>query len=123
MACKINDSLDKKQILEYYLNSVPFGRQTYGIEAAAQAFFGKSVKKTAPADQRITVAEAMALVLMVKQPNPNPDDPKGQPGYDPTFSPEAEQNSRGRWEYVRGQMVELKYLTPEENAKLVYPKA
>jgi membrane peptidoglycan carboxypeptidase len=123
LAWKISDSLDKKQILEYYLNSVPFGRQTYGIEAAAQAFFGKTVKKTAPPEQQITVAEAMALVLMVKQPNPNPADPKGQPGYDPTYSPEAEQNSRGRWEYVRQQMLDLKYLTPEANAKLVYPKA
>ena len=123
LAWKISDSLDKKQILEYYLNSVPFGRQTYGVEAAAQAFFGKTVKRTAPPEQQITVAEAMALVLMVKQPNPNPDNPKGEPGYDPTYSPEAEQNSRDRWNYVRGQMVELKYLTPEENQKLEYPKA
>jgi membrane peptidoglycan carboxypeptidase len=123
LAWKIGDSLSKQQILEYYLNSVPFGRQTYGIEAAAQAFFGKTVKKTAPPEQQITVAEAMALVLMVKQPNPDPADPKGQPGYDPTYSPEAEQNSRGRWEYVRQQMLDLKYLTPEQNAKLVYPKA
>jgi len=123
LAWKISDQLDKKQILEYYLNSVPFGRQTYGIEAAAQAFFGKTIKKTAKPEEQITVAEAMALVLMVKQPNPNPDNPKGEPGYDPTYSPEAEANSHGRWDYVRNQMVELKYLTAEQAAKLVYPKA
>jgi membrane peptidoglycan carboxypeptidase len=122
LAWKIDDQLSKKQILEYYLNSVPFGRQTYGIEAAAQSFLGKTAKKTAPPEQQVTKAEAMALVLMVKQPNPNPDDPKGQPGYDPTYSPEAEKLSRDRWDYVRGQMREMKYLTAEEDAALKYPK-
>jgi membrane peptidoglycan carboxypeptidase len=121
LAWKISDSLKKEQILEYYLNSVPFGRQTYGIEAAAQAFFGKTAKKSAPADQQITIAEAMVLVAMVKQPNPDPDNPKGAPGYDPTLSPEAEANARDRWTYVRGQLVEMGKLTPEAASKLVFP--
>ena len=122
LAWKINDKLDKKQILESYLNSVPFGRQTYGIEAAAQAFFGKTAKKNAPAQQQITWAEAMVLVAMVKQPNPNPDDPQGQPGYDPTVSPEAEANARNRWDYVRTQLVNMQNLTQQEADQLVFPK-
>src|SRR5215831_3027478 len=80
LAWKISDKLSKEQILASYLNAVPFGRQTYGIEAA---------KRTAPPEQQITWAEAMVLIAMVKQPNPDPGDPKGHPGYDPTFSPEA----------------------------------
>jgi membrane peptidoglycan carboxypeptidase len=122
LAWKISGELDKKQILESYLNSVPFGRQAYGIEAAAQAFFGKTAKKTAPPEQQLTWAEAMVLVAMVKQPYPNPDDPKGQPGYDPTVSPEAEANAHSRFEYIRGQLVEMKYLSQEEAAKLEFPK-
>ncbi len=121
MAWKIDDQLSKKEILEYYLNSVPFGRQTYGIEAAAQAFFGKTANRNAKLPQ-ITDAEAMVLVSMVKQPNPDPDDPDGSPGYDPTFSPKAEEQARARWDYVRGQMVELGYLSPEENAAIAFPK-
>jgi len=122
MAWKIDDQLSKKEILEYYLNSVPFGRQTYGIEAAAQAFFGKTANRKAKPAQQITDAEAMVLVSMVKQPNPDPGDPDGSPGYDPTFSPKADEQARVRWDYVRGQMVELGYLSPEENAAIAFPK-
>jgi membrane peptidoglycan carboxypeptidase len=64
----------------------------------------------------------MVLVAMVKQPNPNPDDPKGQPGYDPTVSPEADANARNRWEYVRSQLVGMKDLTQAQADKLVFPK-
>jgi membrane peptidoglycan carboxypeptidase len=121
LAWKISDKLTKPQILEYYLNSVPFGRNTYGIEAAAQAFFGKTAKKSAPPEQQITAAEAMLLVLMVKQPNPDPADPEGSPGYDPTYSPTAEKAARLRWDYVHTQMIELKYLKPTD--KIEFPMA
>ena len=42
MAWKLDDEYSKEEILEFYLNTVPFGRGAYGIEAAAQAFFGKT---------------------------------------------------------------------------------
>jgi membrane peptidoglycan carboxypeptidase len=121
LAWKISDKLTKKQILEYYLNSVPFGRNTYGVEAAAQAFFGKTVKKDAPPDQQITMAEAMLIVLMVKQPNPDPSDPKGSPGYDPTYSPEAEHAARLRWDYVHQQLIDMGKLKASD--KIDFPLA
>jgi membrane peptidoglycan carboxypeptidase len=121
LAWKISDKLDKKQILASYLNAVPFGRQTYGIEAAAQAYFGKTAKRTAPADQQITWAEAMVLVAMIKQPNPDPGDPTGHPGYDPSYSPEAKANALGRWEYIRTQLVQTNALTQADADKLVFP--
>jgi membrane peptidoglycan carboxypeptidase len=121
LAWKISRSLDKQKILENYLNSVPFGRQAYGIEAAAQAFFGKTARKSAPPEQQLTWAEAMALVAMVKQPYPNPSDPVGQPGYDPTVGPEAEANARSRFDYVRTQLVAMGELTEEQAAPLAYP--
>jgi membrane peptidoglycan carboxypeptidase len=121
LAWKISDKLSKEQILASYLNAVPFGRQTYGIEAAAQAYFGKTAKRTAPPDQQITWAEAMVLVAMVKQPNPDPGDPKGHPGYDPTYSAEAKANSLARWNYIRDQLVQTKVLAQAEADKLVYP--
>ena len=70
--------------------AVPFGRHTYGVEAAAQAFFGKTARRDAPAADRITRSDAMLLAAMLKQPNPDPTDLQGSPGYDPAFSPKAQ---------------------------------
>jgi membrane peptidoglycan carboxypeptidase len=127
LAWKMSDELSKEDILESYLNSVAFGRNTYGAEAAAKAYFGKTINRTAPPEQQVSKAEAMALVSMVKQPEPDPDNPDEFPGYDPTRSEKALENATGRWGYVRDQMVELnkaypeKYLTPEQANELVFP--
>ncbi|MEV6811302.1 transglycosylase domain-containing protein [Micromonospora sp. NPDC051296] len=121
IAWKLDDEYSKEEILGFYLNTVPFGRGAYGIEAAAQAYFGKTVRRDAPAAKQLTVAEAMVLCAMVKQPEANPDDPEGQPGYDPERSPKARQNSLDRWAYIRDGMVKLGHLTPAEAADLAYP--
>jgi membrane peptidoglycan carboxypeptidase len=121
LAWKMNRALTKEQILEAYLNSVPFGRQAYGIEAAARAFFGKTANKAAPPEQQLTWAEAMVLVAMVKQPYPDPADPLGHPGYDPTVGPEADANARQRFDYVRGQLVAMGSLPEADAAALVFP--
>src|SRR5690606_28367323 len=121
MAWKLARSHDKYQILEYYLNTVPFGRGAYGVEAAAQAYFGKSASNKAPLENQITLAEAMVLVAMVKQPEPDPNNPEGAPGYDPTRSPLARQNSIDRWHYIKQGLVETGALTQAEADALVYP--
>jgi membrane peptidoglycan carboxypeptidase len=122
MAWKLDDKYDKKQILEFYLNTVPFGRGTYGIEAAAAEFFGKTANRNASADRQLTVSEAMLLAAMVKQPEADPDDPEGRPGYDPTRGAIAAENARSRWEYVKAGMVGLRYLRPDEAAALTFPR-
>src|SRR5712671_3009810 len=52
----------KAQILELYLNRVYFGSGAYGVEAAAQRYFGKSAKN-------VTIAEAAMLAGLVKSPS------------------------------------------------------
>src|SRR6476619_7440028 len=52
----------KNEILELYLNRVYFGSGAYGVEAAAQKYFGKSAKS-------VTVAEAAMLAGLVKSPS------------------------------------------------------
>ncbi len=52
----------KDQILEFYLNQVPFGSNAYGVEAASQTFFGK------PASQ-ISLAEAAILASLIQAPS------------------------------------------------------
>jgi penicillin-binding protein 1A len=61
----------KSEILELYLNRVYFGSGAYGVEAAAQRYFGKSARN-------VTLAEAAMLAGLVKSPsrlapNRNPD--------------------------------------------------
>jgi membrane peptidoglycan carboxypeptidase len=121
LASKLDRAYSKEEILAFYLNTVPFGRGAYGVEAAAQAFFGKSARRDTPLTSQITVAEAMLLASLVKQPEPDPDDPTGKPGYDPARGGVAAANSQSRWEYVREGMVALGYLTPAEADALEYP--
>ncbi|GAA3776462.1 transglycosylase domain-containing protein [Micromonospora maritima] len=121
IAWKLDDAYSKEEILGFYLNTVPFGRGAYGIEAAAQTFFGKTVRRDAPAAQQLTQAEAMVLCAMVKQPEADPADPEGAPGYDPARNATARQNSIDRWNYIRDGMVKLGYLTPRQAADLAYP--
>src|SRR3979409_1307988 len=52
----------KTEILELYLNRVYFGSGAYGVEAAAQRYFGKSARN-------VTIAEAAMLAGLVKSPS------------------------------------------------------
>ncbi|MBN8501652.1 MAG: transglycosylase domain-containing protein, partial [Sphingomonadales bacterium] len=61
LASRIEGVLDKEQILELYLNEIPLGRQSFGVEAAAQAYFGKSV-----AD--LSLAESAFLAALPRGP-------------------------------------------------------
>ena len=56
---KIERQLDKDEILEKYLNEIPYGSTAYGIEAASQKFFGKSATE-------ITIAEGAILASLPK---------------------------------------------------------
>lgn len=52
----------KGQVLEFYFNQVPFGSNSYGVEAASQAYFNKSVSD-------ISLPEAALLVSLIKAPS------------------------------------------------------
>lgn len=52
----------KDQILEFYLNQVPFGSNAYGVEAASQTFFGKPAAQT-------SLAEAALLASLIQAPS------------------------------------------------------
>ncbi|WP_346537514.1 transglycosylase domain-containing protein [Micromonospora sp. DPT] len=94
VASKLNDQFTKEQIMEHYLNTIYFGRNAYGIEAAAQAYFGKSVSK-------VDVAEAAVLAALIKQPEASLT-PGGHKGYDPAVNPT---DAKARWDYVINNMA------------------
>src|SRR5579883_1523749 len=61
LALWLEHKFSKRQILELYLNRVYFGSGAYGIEAAAQRYFGKSAR-------HLTLAEAAMLAGLVRSP-------------------------------------------------------
>lgn len=61
VAFRIEGVLSKQQILELYLNEIPLGRQSFGVQAAARAYFGKDVDK-------LELHEAAFLAILPKAP-------------------------------------------------------
>jgi penicillin-binding protein 1A len=62
LALWLEHHFTKKEILELYLNRVYFGSGAYGVEAAAQRYFGKPARN-------VTLAEAALLAGLVKSPS------------------------------------------------------
>ncbi|UQD72836.1 penicillin-binding protein 1A [Bradyrhizobium japonicum] len=81
----------KNEILELYLNRVYFGSGAYGVEAAAQKYFGKSAKD-------VTVAEAALLAGLVKSPS----------RLAPNRNPEG---AEARAQIVLAAMADAKFIT------------
>lgn len=105
IAMKLDQKYSKDKIMEMYLNIVFFGRGAYGIEAAAQAYFGKPAKN-------LTAAESMVLAGMIKDP--------GGGAYDPSRNPTSAHDRFNN--YIKPNMVKMGYLTQDDANKLQYPK-
>lgn len=61
LALELSRRYSKDQILEWYLNQVPFGQNTYGVESASQRYFNKSVSE-------ISLPEAATLAAIIQSP-------------------------------------------------------
>ena len=61
LAVKIDQSMPKEKILEYYLNEAPYGGNIYGIEEASETYFNKKA-------QDLTLAEAAYLASIPQSP-------------------------------------------------------
>lgn len=64
LAIKMEQWYSKERILELYLNSIYFGNGAYGVEAASETYFGKSVSE-------LSIAEGAMLAGMANSPNNN----------------------------------------------------
>jgi len=85
----------KAQIFECYLNIIPLGGNNYGVQAAAEQYFGKDVSE-------LTIAEAAALAATTKSPN----------GINIKVNPER--NKERRNNYTLKEMYEDGVITKEE---------
>jgi len=99
LALWLEQTLTKEEILTLYLNRVYFGAGTYGIDAAARTYFGRSAR-------RLSLSEAAMLAGLVKAPS----------RLAPTHNLAG---ARARAEVVLSAMVDAGYLTPRaaERAK------
>ena len=94
LALRIEENLSKEHILELYLNEIYLGLQAYGVAAAAQAYFNKSLDE-------LTVPEAAFLAALPKAPN----------NYNPFRFPDA---ARARRDFVIDRMAQDHAITAEE---------
>ena len=93
MALRITQEYDKTQILEWYLNNNFYGNFSYGIESAAQTYFGKSAKD-------LTLPEAAVLAALPQYPGLNPI--------------QAPEDAKRRQRKVLQAMVEAGSITQEQ---------
>lgn len=98
IAQRLENLYNKEEILELYLNTVSFGDNTYGIEAASQRFF------SLPAD-KLSVDQAATLIGMLKATY----------YYNPRIFPERSQKRRN---VVIGQMNKYQFITDDESDSL-----
>lgn len=95
LAIELNSRYDKDTILEWYLNTINYGRLAYGAEAAAATYFGKNASE-------LTIAEAALLAML----------PNAPALYDPYIAPEV---AIERQHIVLGRMLVEGYITQAEH--------
>ncbi|HEX9994778.1 MAG TPA: transglycosylase domain-containing protein [Acidimicrobiales bacterium] len=94
-AVRLEDEMSKDEILERYLNTVYFGNGAYGVQAAAETYFGLNVGD-------LNWGQAALLAGLIRNPG----------GYDPFLHPEAAESRR---RFVLDRLVGLGRITQYEN--------
>ncbi|MBC8283289.1 MAG: PBP1A family penicillin-binding protein, partial [Nitrospinae bacterium] len=97
LAVRLELVFTKDEILELYLNQIYYGHGTYGVEAAARNYFGKTVKN-------LSIAECAMIASLPKAPN----------NYSPYKNPKR---ARKRRNHVIRRMADVSFIT-QEQAKL-----
>lgn len=91
LAVKLERTISKDEILELYLNKIALGHRAYGVAAAAEVYYGKTL-------QELTLAEMAMLAAPPKAPS----------RINPVTSPERALQRRN---YVLGRMLDLNFIT------------
>jgi penicillin-binding protein 1A len=94
LAMKIDREVSKQKILELYLNKIYFGQQAYGIAAAAQVYYGKTL-------DQLTLPEMAMLAGLPQAPS----------AINPITNPEA---AKDRRDHVLARLFELDEITKEQ---------
>ncbi|MCX4610280.1 transglycosylase domain-containing protein [Streptomyces mirabilis] len=108
ISIKVNSKLSKDEILAGYLNTAYYGRNAYGIQAAAQAYFGVNAKD-------LSTEQCVFLASVLKGPNLfNPDG-----GVGALASPEANtKRVQDRWTWILDREVKVGNMTQADRNKI-----
>jgi membrane peptidoglycan carboxypeptidase len=104
IAIKLENQLSKDEILENYLNTIYFGRGSYGVQTASLQYFNRTV-------DQLTVSQAVVLASILRSPGL----------YDPAFNKENRPRLENRFAYVVRGMVEKGWLTEKKAGGLKVP--
>jgi len=96
LAITLEKKYSKDEILNFYLNQIPYGSNSYGIEAASQTYFNKPAKE-------LNLAEAVYLAALPKAPSYY--SPYGSHGND----------LKARANYILGRLYDLKYISKKDH--------
>ena len=102
LAIKINREKSKDEVIGAYMNTIYFGRGAYGIDAAAQAYFGHGAHE-------LTLSESALLAAVIPAPS----------AWDPAVNPDK---AKERWERDLNLMVEDGWITQAERDAAVFPE-
>ena len=103
IAMKLESQFSKDQILESYLNTIYFGRGSYGVSTAAQVYFNRNVGQ-------LTVSQAAVIASVLRSPG----------YYDPSY-PNSLKRLKARWQYVIDGMVKAGWLDSAKAKNLHFP--
>ncbi|WP_369797438.1 transglycosylase domain-containing protein [Nocardia sp. CNY236] len=102
ISAKMGRQWSKDDILAAYLNTIYYGRGSYGIAAAAAAYFDKPVAQ-------LTRSEGAVLAALIRTPS--------------LLDPETHlADLKARWRYVLDGMVDMGVLTPQERDATTFPQ-
>jgi membrane peptidoglycan carboxypeptidase len=101
IAIKLSHRFSKDEILDFYLNTIYFGRGTYGIQAAAESYFAEPASK-------LTAAQGAVLAGLIRAPSV----------LDPRINPDS---ARTRFREVVNAMASKHWLTQEKADALTMP--
>jgi len=104
IALKLRRKYTPDEILEGYLNTIYLGRSSYGIQAAARAYFNTDVSK-------LTVSQGAFIAGIINGPEL----------YDPNDGKASEDRARARWNFVVKGMVSEGWLSQEKADTLQFP--
>lgn len=95
LSIELEQIFTKDEILQIYLNEIPFGSTAYGVQAASELYFNKNV-------QDLTIAEGAVLAAIIQAPS----------YYSPYGNHTDELSERHHW--ILGQMKELGYIDQQQ---------
>ena len=97
ISLKLENALTKDQILENYLNTIYFGRGSYGVQTASQQYFNRNV-------DQLSLSQTAVIASILRSPG----------FYDPALSKENKVRLENRFAYVIQGMLDKKWITEAE---------